>query len=120
MTLNIVPYSRCLALGIVLLSAYYVHAQDGPHRIEIVATRFDFTPGDINVKKGVPVTLALTSEDVDHGLTFKGLNVVIKGKKGATKEVTFTPNKAGAFVGQCSVFCGAGHGKMKMTLHVTE
>ena len=120
MKLNVVVYSKCLALGFVLLSAYYVHAQDSPRRIEIVAKRFDFTPGDITVTKGVPVTLALTSEDVDHGLTFKGLDVVIKGKKGATKEVTFTPNKTGTFVGQCSVFCGSGHGKMKMTLHVTE
>jgi cytochrome c oxidase subunit 2 len=120
MKLNVVVYSMCLAVGFVLLSAYHIHAQDGPHRIEIVAQRFDFTPGDITVKKGVPVTLALTSEDVDHGLTFKELNVVIKGKKGATKEVTFTPNKTGTFVGQCSVFCGSGHGKMKMTLHVTE
>jgi len=94
-------------------------AQAAPQRIEIVAKRFDFIPGDVTVKKGVPVTLVLTSKDVDHGLKFKDLNVVLNVKKGETKEITFTPDKSGTFVGQCSVFCGSGHGAMKMTLHVT-
>jgi cytochrome c oxidase subunit II len=94
--------------------------QESPHRIEIVARRFDFTPGDVTLKKGVPVTISLTSQDVDHGVRFKDLNVSITAKKGEVKEVTFTPEKAGIFVGQCSVFCGPGHGSMKMTLHVTE
>ncbi len=97
-----------------------VEAQAAPQRIEIVAKRFDFVPGDVTVKKGVPVTLVLTSKDVDHGLKFKDLNVVLNAKKGETKEITFTPDKSGTFVGQCSVFCGSGHGAMKMTLHVTE
>jgi cytochrome c oxidase subunit 2 len=103
-----------------VLFAHRVHAQEAPRRIEIVAKRFDYTPGDITVKKGVPVTLALTSEDVDHGLKFKDLNVALSAKKGETKEITFTPDKPGTFVGQCSVFCGASHGSMKMTLHVTQ
>ena len=95
-------------------------AQVAPHRIAITAKRFDYTPGDVTVKKGVPVTLALTSQDVDHGLKFKELKVSINAKKGQTSEVTFTPDKAGTFIGQCSVFCGSGHGGMHMTLHVTE
>jgi cytochrome c oxidase subunit 2 len=111
------------ALLLVALCAFGVHrmvAQAEPQRIQIVAKRFDFTPGDVTVKKGVPVTIALTSKDVDHGLKFKELNVVVNAKKGETKEVTFTPDKSGDFVGQCSVFCGSGHGAMKVTLHVTE
>jgi cytochrome c oxidase subunit 2 len=99
---------------------FSANAQAAPQRIQITAKRFDFTPGDITVKKGVPVVLVLTSEDVPHGLKFKDLNVVVNAKKGQTSEVTFTPDKVGTFVGQCSVFCGSGHGSMKMTLHVTE
>lgn len=95
-------------------------AQDAPKRIEITAKRFDFTPGDISVKKGQTVTIVLTSKDVDHGLKFKDFNFVLNAKKGETKEATITPDKTGTFVGQCSVFCGSGHGSMKMTLHVTE
>jgi cytochrome c oxidase subunit 2 len=95
-------------------------AQDSPRRIEIVAKRFTFTPNDITIKKGVPVVLVLTSQDTSHGLQFKGLNVNIKAKKGETAQVNFTPAATGDFVGQCSVFCGSGHGSMKMTIHVTE
>ena len=105
------------AVGIVL-TAVTIHAQTPAQRIEITAKRFDFTPGDITVKKGVPVTLVLTSKDVDHGLKFKDFNVTISAKKGETKEDTFTPDKTGDFIGQCSVFCGSGHGAMKITLHV--
>jgi cytochrome c oxidase subunit 2 len=103
-----------------LAGAHTAAAQAAPKRIEIVARRFDFTPGDITLKKGEPVVLVLTSKDVDHGLKFKDLNVNIKAPKGKTTETTFTPTKVGTFVGQCSVFCGSGHGAMKMTLHVTE
>lgn len=116
------------SLSVVTLLAFVVltgqqfkaNAQDAPQRIEITAKRFDYTPGEITLKKGVPVVLVLTSEDVPHGLKFKDLNVVVVAKKGQTSEVAFTPDKAGTFVGQCSVFCGSGHGSMKMTLHVTE
>ena len=108
------------ALIPALAGAHVAAAQAAPKRIEIVARRFDFTPGDITIKKGEPIVLVLTSKDVDHGLKFKDLNLNIKAPKGKTTEMSFTPTKAGTFVGQCSVFCGSGHGGMKMTLHVTE
>src|ERR1700674_209251 len=79
------------------------HAEATPRRIEITAKRFDFTPGEITVKKGEPVVLVLTSADVDHGVKFKELHVDVKAKKGQTSEVTFTPDQVGTFVGQCSV-----------------
>jgi len=97
-----------------------VHAQEAPQRIEIVAQRFSYAPNEITLKKGVPVLLVLTSKDVDHGMKFKELGLDLKIKKHATTEVPFTPEKAGTFTGQCSVFCGSGHGSMKITLHVTE
>jgi cytochrome c oxidase subunit 2 len=106
------------------LGAFFVpqhfHAQGNSQRIEIVAKRFEFTPNDITLKRGTPVVLVLTSKDVPHGLKFKRLNLSIKVKKGATSEVAFIPTEVGDFVGQCAVFCGSGHGSMKMTLHVTE
>ncbi|GGA56618.1 hypothetical protein GCM10011507_04930 [Edaphobacter acidisoli] len=95
-------------------------AQDQPQRVEVVAKRFQFIPADITLKKGVPVVLVLTSQDVGHGLKFKELSIDIKAKKGKSAEVTFTPQQTGTFIGQCSVFCGSGHGSMKLTLHVTE
>ena len=112
---------RLVAVLVVLFATVQsLHAQAAPRRIEITAKRFSFTPGEITLKKGVPVVLVLTSADVDHGLKFKELNVSVKAKKGQTSEVTFTPDRVGTFTGQCSVFCGSGHGSMKLTLHVSE
>lgn len=95
-------------------------AKGPPHRIEVTAQRFEFTPGEITLHKGEPVVLVLRSLDVAHGLRFKELGVDIKVGKGGTAEVAFTPDKTGTFVGHCSVFCGAGHGEMTLTLHVVE
>ena len=67
-------------------------AQDATRRIEIVAKRFEFTPADITLKKGVPVVLVLTSKDVAHGVKFKGLNLTVKAKKGSASEVRFHAN----------------------------
>lgn len=97
-----------------------VKAADAPRRIEIVARRFSYTPGEITVKKGEPVVLVLHSEDVPHGIKFKELNLQTEIGKGASSELPFTPMMAGDFVGHCSRFCGAGHGSMTLTLHVTE
>lgn len=114
------PIVIALALAFTFVSPHAAQAQDKPQRIEIVAKRFEYTPPEITLKKDVPVVLALTSKDTGHGLKFKGLGIDLKVKKGKTSEVTFTPTQVGTFVGQCSVFCGPGHGSMKMTLHVTE
>ncbi len=118
---------RFLATALIILSlagALFVvqrsNAQDSPQRIEITAQRFNFTPDEITLKKGVPVVLVITSKDVDHGLKFQELDINVKIKKGQTTEVPFTPTQAGTFTGQCSVFCGSKHGSMKLVIHVTE
>lgn len=97
-----------------------IRAEATPRRIEITAKRFNFTPSDLTLKKGEPVVLVLKSEDVSHGLSFGDLGVNIKAAKGQSSELAFTPQKTGDFVGRCSVFCGMGHGSMKLTLHVVE
>jgi cytochrome c oxidase subunit 2 len=91
-----------------------------PRTINIVAKRFTYEPDDITIKKGEPVVLELTTTDVTHGLKFKELNLNIKIEKGKKNELAFTPTQAGNFNGQCSVFCGSGHGSMHLTLHVTD
>jgi cytochrome c oxidase subunit 2 len=91
-----------------------------PHRIEVTAKRFSFDPATITVKKGEPVVLVLKSVDVPHGLRIRELNIDLKASKGSMVETRFTPQTVGEFVGQCSVFCGPGHGSMKLTLDVVE
>ena len=91
-----------------------------PRRIVIIAKRFSYDPGEITLKKGQPVVLVVKSADVAHGLRFRELNVNVKVKAGDTEEVQFTPDRTGDFIGQCSVFCGSGHGSMTLKLHVVE
>jgi cytochrome c oxidase subunit 2 len=93
---------------------------EAPRRIEVSAKKFAYTPAEITVKKGEPVVLVITTQDVTHGLKFKELNLNAKLEKGKPSELAFTPDKVGDFVGHCSVFCGSGHGSMTLTLHVTE
>jgi cytochrome c oxidase subunit 2 len=109
-----------LLMMIPLMSKGSAVPQDTPRRINVVAKRFLFSPSEITLKNGEPVVLLVTSQDVVHGLKFKELDLDAEIKKGETGEIAFTPTKTGDFVGNCSHFCGAGHGSMTLTLHVTE
>ncbi|HEY3990131.1 MAG TPA: cupredoxin domain-containing protein [Acidobacteriaceae bacterium] len=109
-----------MMLAALLFAVQPTHAQPGPRRIEITAKRFNFTPAEITLKKGEPVVIVFKSVDVAHGLGFRELGFNVKASKGQTSEAAFTPTKTGDFVGQCSVFCGSGHGGMKLKLHVVE
>lgn len=110
-----------LLAGVLPMTAFIARrapAQEASRRVVITAKRFYFEPGEITLKKGQPVVLVLKSADVAHGLRFRDLKVNLKVKAGGTGEVQFTPDKTGDFVGQCSVFCGSGHGAMTLKLHV--
>jgi cytochrome c oxidase subunit 2 len=89
-------------------------------RIEINAKRFSYQPNEITVKKGQPVTLVFHSEDVSHGFASDDFHVKADIPKRSTVQVTFTPEEVGDFTGKCAHFCGAGHGQMQLTIHVTR
>jgi cytochrome c oxidase subunit II len=108
-----------LSLGSFILAGFS-SAPDAPKRIDVSVKRFAYEPSEITLKKGEPVVIELTTQDVSHGLKFKELNLTTKIEKGKTAELAFTPTQTGNFVGHCSVFCGSGHGSMTLTLHVTE
>jgi cytochrome c oxidase subunit 2 len=110
----------CGAVAAAAFPTLIGHAQGTPRRIDVTAKRFNFEPAEITLKKGEPVVLALKSVDVAHGLRFRELNLNVKIDKGTTADLSFTPDKTGDFVGHCSVFCGAGHGNMTLTLHVVD
>jgi cytochrome c oxidase subunit 2 len=109
----------CLTTLSLVLSGFSP-APDAPRRVEVSVKKFGYTPSEVTVKKGEPIVLVLTTEDVAHGLKFKELDLNAKIEKGKPAELAFTPDKVGDFVGHCSVFCGSGHGSMTFTLHVTE
>jgi cytochrome c oxidase subunit 2 len=110
------------ALPLVSVAPHFTlnAAEAAPRRIEVTAKRFSYQPADVTLKAGEPVVLVITSADVPHGLRFEGLKLNAKVAKGKPGELAFTPTKTGDFVGHCSVFCGAGHGSMALTLHVVN
>jgi len=121
MTLRTMPrFVAGVVLALTIAASRPAPAADAPKKIEVTAKRFSYTPSEITLKVGEPIVIVLKSEDVTHGVKFKELNLQTEIGKGTTAQLSFTPTKAGDFVGHCSRFCGAGHGSMSLTLHVTE
>lgn len=89
-------------------------------KIDINAKRFSYEPSEITVKKGQPVTLVFHSQDVNHGFVSDEFQVKADIPKKSTAQVAFTPHEDGTFTGKCAHFCGAGHGQMQLTIHVTD
>lgn len=109
-----------LVIAIAGMGAQSAPTSNAPRRIEITAKRFTYDPDVVTLKKGETVRLVLKSDDVSHGLRIRELGLDLKTSKTKPAEMLFTPRKSGDFVGRCSVFCGAGHGTMKITFHVAE
>ncbi len=105
-------------LALLALASPAASSAQEPKVIEITAKRFQFTPGEVTLKKDEPVILRLRSEDVTHGFYMKKLGIDATIEPGKTTDVPLTPHEAGKFVTICDHFCGVGHGNMKMTLVV--
>ena len=88
--------------------------------IKLTAKKFEYLPAEITVKKGEPVVIEVSSEDVKHGFTLPDFGIRTDIKPGSVNRISFTPDKAGRFTFACDVFCGGGHEDMSGTLIVTE
>ena len=88
--------------------------------IRISASTFEFKPSEITVKKGVPVTLELVSQDRHHGFKLPEFHLRADIKAGVVEKLRFIPDQAGIFTFFCDVFCGDGHEDMSGTLKVVE
>jgi cytochrome c oxidase subunit 2 len=92
-------------------------AQAGVQRVDVKASRYQFTPNIIRLKAGVPVELHLMSTDVVHGFDVPALKINRRLVPGKEVVVDFTA-KAGTYPFHCSVYCGPGHREMKGELIV--
>lgn len=88
--------------------------------IKITAKKFEYSPADIKVKKGVPVVLEFTSLDKHHGFNCPSLHLRADIFPNKISEVRFIPDKAGVFPFHCDVFCGSGHEGMTGTITVEK
>lgn len=104
-----------LVLAIAFGSPAFAHPT-----IDIIATNWHFTPNTITVEAGQSTTLRLTSTSGTHGIASDDLGIAATTiAPGKFVEVSFTPRTAGTFAVHCSIFCGAGHGEMVLTVIVT-
>jgi cytochrome c oxidase subunit 2 len=88
--------------------------------IKIVAKRFDYTPGQLVLKKGEPVIFELTTRDVLMGFNLPDFNLRADMVPEKVTRVRFVPDRTGTFTFLCDVFCGEGHERMQGTLTVID
>jgi cytochrome c oxidase subunit 2 len=88
--------------------------------IRILASGFEFKPDEITLRKGVPVTLELISQDRHHGFKLAAFQLRAEIQPGVVGKIRFVPDKVGTFTFFCDVFCGEGHEEMSGTLRVIE
>jgi cytochrome c oxidase subunit 2 len=108
-----------LALGLAACGLYAV-AQPAERVIKISAKKFDYTPNQIKLKKGVPVILELTTEDVVMGFKIPDLNARADILPGKVARLRIVPTKAGTLAFLCDIFCGSGHEDMAGTFVVED
>ncbi|HTD90908.1 MAG TPA: cupredoxin domain-containing protein [Burkholderiales bacterium] len=111
------------ALSVAALMGAYVAAQpaavDEPV-IKITAKKFDYIPSEVTLKKGVPVILELTAEDVLMGFNAPDLGVRADIVPGKTVRLRVVPSKVGKVEFYCDVFCGSGHEEMSGLITVVD
>ena len=89
-----------------------------PQYVAVHARKFEFSPSEITVTTGRPLTLAVTSADFAHGFGLPDFGVRKDLVPGRTIEFTITPTKEGRYQFLCDNFCGDGHDRMSGTLVV--
>jgi cytochrome c oxidase subunit 2 len=109
-----------LAAGLAGLLAvgggHLVAAQAAPKErvIKLTVKRFEYSRKEIELKRGQPVVIEITSLDVPHGFSVPDFHaraeVVLPGK---VTRVRFTPDREGTFTYLCDIFCGTGHEQLE-------
>jgi len=100
--------------------AAYVNAKSAERVIKVVAKKFDFSPNEIKLKKGVPVILEFTTLDVVMGFSVPELGARADIIPGQVSRLRLVPEKTGTFPFVCDIFCGNGHEDMTGTIIVSE
>lgn len=83
--------------------------EDNTKEITIIAKRFEFSPGRIEVNQGDTVILTLRTDDVTHGFYLDGYGISERIFPGNDTHITFVADKPGKFRMRCSETCGALH-----------
>jgi cytochrome c oxidase subunit 2 len=116
--------AACASIAVMVagLGAYVVATSAVPQEktIRIVSERFNYSPAEITVRKGVPVILQFTTKDVLMGFNLPDFEAKVDIVPGKVARLRLVPDKTGTFVFLCDVFCGAGHEEMNGRLIVVD
>jgi cytochrome c oxidase subunit II len=82
--------------------------------------KFEFLPETINLKKGEPAILELSSLDRTHGFKVPDLGIRADVLADTTVRVRIVPEKVGRFTFACDNFRGDGHEDMEGVIVVSE
>lgn len=122
-TFKLIP----MFITVIMISAFVtaVFAADQTAQpeqvIKITAKKFEYSPNEIRIKKGVPVVLEFTSLDRVHGFTVPdmgGVRATIE--PGKVTQVRIVAPKTGTYEFHCDLFCGDGHEGMTGKIIVEE
>ena len=116
-------YLRAIILLVISATVFTMvlsFADQSEQVIKITAKKFEYSPNEIRVKKGVPVVLELTSLDRLHGFNCPELGIRSDINPGQAAKVRFTPQQSGTFTFFCDIFCGEGHENMNGKIIVEE
>jgi cytochrome c oxidase subunit 2 len=108
-----------LLAGVAAAAAIAAAAPD-EKVITVSAMKFEFLPPTINLRKGEPVILELSSLDRTHGFKVPALGLRADVLADTTVRVRIVPDKVGRFVFACDNFCGDGHEDMEGVIVVGE
>ena len=109
-----------IVTGLIGLSSTFTVAEQKVQVVKMTAKKFEYSPKEITLKKGVPTVLEITALDRVHGFDCPDLKIRETLMQGKVTKVSFTPQKAGTFPFHCDIFCGDGHEDMTGTIIVTE
>ena len=113
----------CLLIMMFIVSlAMTSFAEDQAEQVITITTKkFEYSPNEIRIKRGVPVILEFTSLDSVHGFTVPdlgGIRATIE--PGKVTRVRILAPKSGTYGFLCDIFCGEGHEGMTGTIVVEE
>ena len=93
---------------------------DGSATVRVVSLMFGFSPNEIHVPRGVPVTFRITSLDVIHGFQIVQTNGNAIVVPGYVTQFTTRFDRAGEYLIVCNEYCGLGHSSMFARMYVED
>jgi len=107
-----------VGLGALAVLGMRLSAQPAPRVVKIHAKKFDYTPDQVRLEKGIPIVFELTGQDTAMGFNIPDFKVRADIVPDKVTRLDFLPDRAGKFAFYCDVFCGSGHEDMEGTLIV--